>query len=99
MASQATASAPLPIESTAPVVSQAHPETPPRQVSLPPKYHSLPASTAAAQRDLLIMQARCKVAGQDMDAEFERVRQVLDHYFHLLREMEAGSSAPGIRPA
>jgi len=52
------------------------------------KYRTLPQSTAAAQRDLLIMQARCKVAGQNMDAEFERVRKLLDHYFHLLRDLQ-----------
>ena len=93
MASQATVSSPspdAPVQRMQPVSAQleATPilSKPPQEVWQ--KYRTLPQSTAAAQRDLLIMQARCKVAGQNMDAEFERVRNLLDHYFHLLRDLQ-----------
>jgi hypothetical protein len=85
MSASASASMPsLNVSPSAPVEEQL---AVPQPTDALGKYRTLPESTAAAQRDLLILQARCKVAGHNMDSDFEKLRQLLDHYFALLRDL------------
>jgi hypothetical protein len=61
---------------------------PPRSTSHSSREQQITSQRIAeAQRDLLFIQARCKVAGQNMDAEFERVRSTLNRFGHLLRDL------------
>lgn len=50
--------------------------------------HVLARITPTIQRDVLLLQARCKVAGQDMDQDFDRVRRLLDQYLTLLKNLD-----------